>query len=78
MIEESEGKLASSAKIPVWEDERSDESPEVEAKTQPAGAHLDPHSWHAALHHLGGCVWSGGQKRGENEVKLSRTLRLNL
>lgn len=47
-----------SAEIPIREDERGDEGPEVESKAQPAGAHLYPHSWHTALHGLGGGVWS--------------------
>lgn len=47
-----------SAEIPIREDERGDEGPEVEPEAQPAGAHLHPHSWHTALHGLGGGVWS--------------------
>lgn len=51
-----------SAEIPVREDKRGDEGPEVEAKTQPAGAHLHPHSRHSALHGLRGGVWSEGDR----------------
>lgn len=54
-----------SVEIPVREDERGNEGPEVEPKAQPAGAHLHPHSWHAALHGLGGGVWSEGGHRGK-------------
>lgn len=48
------------AEIPVREDKRGDEGPEVEPEAQPARAHLHPHSWHRALHGLCGGVWSDG------------------
>lgn len=50
---------AGSAEIPVREDKRGNKRPEEERETQPAGAHLHPHSWHTALHGMGGGVWSG-------------------
>lgn len=49
---------AYSVEIPIGEDERGDEGPEVDSEAQPAGAHLHPHSWHTALHGLGGGLWS--------------------
>lgn len=53
--------------IPVREEERGHEGPEEEAQAQPAGAHLHPHSRHAALHGLGAGVWSETGQGGKNE-----------
>lgn len=71
--------MVRSAEIPVGEDERSDEGPEVEPQAQPAGAHLHPHSWHAALHGLCGGVWSGGktQREKHNLVNSTSAYRMN-
>lgn len=60
-----------SAEIPVREDERGDEGPEKDPEAQPAGAHLHPHSWHTALHGLGGGVWSEGGHEGK--VQFNKT-----
>lgn len=57
-----------SAEIPVREDERGDEGPEKDREAQPAGAHLHPHSWHTALHGLGGGVWSEGGHGGKGTI----------
>lgn len=59
---------ASSAEVPVREDERGDEGPEVEAEAQPAGAHLHPHGRHVALHLVGFSVWSGGGRRANTQL----------
>lgn len=48
----------SSAEIPVREDGGGDEGPEEESQAEPAGGHLYPHSWHAALHGLSARVRS--------------------
>lgn len=67
-----------SVEIPVREDERGNEGPEVEPEAQPAGAHLHPNSRHAALHGLGGGVRSEGGHRGKryNLVKPTQLTRV--
>lgn len=54
-----------STEIPVGEEERGHEGPEEETQAQPAGAHLHPHGWHAALHGLGTGVWPEAGQGGE-------------
>lgn len=44
------------AEVSVGKHERGEQGPEVEAQAQPTGADLHPHSWHTALHGLGGGV----------------------
>lgn len=70
--------LKDSVEIPIREDERGGEGPEVEPEAQPAGAHLHPHSWHAALHGLGGGVGSEGghtsKKYNLNQVKITHAV----
>lgn len=57
-----------SAEIPVRENDGGNKGPEEEAEAQPAGAHLHPHSWHAALHGLGVGAWSEGGHRGKGAI----------
>lgn len=56
-----------SIEIPVGEEERGHQGPEEEAQAQPAGAHLHPHSRHAALHGLGAGVRSEAGQGGKGE-----------
>lgn len=63
--------MGCSAEIPVREDNRGQEGPEVEAEAQPAGAHLHPHSWHAALHGLRGDVRSEDTQRRKVKNNIS-------
>lgn len=56
-----------STEIPVGEEERGHEGPEEETQAQPAGAHLHPHGWHAALHGLGAGVWSESAQREKGQ-----------
>lgn len=62
------------AEIPVREDKRGNEGPEVEQEAQPARAHLHPYGWHDALHGIGGGVWS---ERAHTRGKLTIHFYLN-
>lgn len=62
-----------SAEISIRKNERSDEGPEVESQAQPTGAHLHPHSWHCALHRLGGGVRLVPVGQGHHDVKRGQT-----
>lgn len=69
---------ACSAKIPVGEEGGGYEGPEEETQAQPAGAHLDPHGRHAALHGVGAGVWSEEGRGGRGTSQYSFVSHTNI